>query len=99
MSISASNAGRTYLMGCDVAFIATAFGAKNIRTEINESASNSESTPSFDGDKSTGRLAQLAVYRRSRSRASGLAPRRFTYTVCPRIFTERTSGALQFLAS
>jgi putative transposase len=45
---------------CDAAFNADVNGAENIRLDINES--NSESPASLDGDRSTGWLAQPAVY-------------------------------------
>ncbi len=45
---------------CDAAFNADVNGAENIRLDINES--NSESTPSLGGNRSTGWLAQPGVY-------------------------------------
>ncbi|AKH96837.1 transposase, IS605 OrfB family protein [Halanaeroarchaeum sulfurireducens] len=45
---------------CDWAFNADVNGAENIRLNINES--NSESSASLDGDRSTGWLAQPGVY-------------------------------------
>ena len=47
---------------CDAAFNADVNGAENIRLDINNSESNSESTPSLGGDRSTGWLAQPGVY-------------------------------------
>ena len=46
---------------CDAAFNADVNGAENIRRDIND-ASNSESPTSVAGDRSTGWLAQPAVY-------------------------------------
>jgi putative transposase len=46
---------------CDAAFNPDVNGAENIRLDINEE-SNSESAPSFGGDRSTGWLAQPGVY-------------------------------------
>ena len=45
---------------CDAAFNADVNGAENIRLDMNES--NSESSASLDGDRSTGWLAQPGVY-------------------------------------
>jgi putative transposase len=45
---------------CDAAFNADVNGAENIRLDINER--NSESAPDLGGDRSTGWLAQPAVY-------------------------------------
>ncbi len=45
---------------CDAAFNADVNGAENIRLDVNES--NSESAPGLGGDRSTGWLAQQAVY-------------------------------------
>ena len=47
---------------CDAAFNADVNGAENIRRDINETESNSESSASLDEDRSTGWLAQPAVY-------------------------------------
>ena len=47
---------------CDAAFNTDVNGAENIRLDINNSESNSESTPSLGGDRSTGWLAQPGVY-------------------------------------
>ncbi|WP_254824607.1 RNA-guided endonuclease InsQ/TnpB family protein [Haloglomus halophilum] len=57
---------------CDAAFNADANGAENIRLDIN--ASNSESPPVLDGDRSIGWLAQPAVYLYDLSR--GFQPQR-----------------------
>ena len=46
----------------DDAFNADVNGAENIRLDINNSESNSESSASLDGDRCTGWLAQPAVY-------------------------------------
>ncbi len=47
---------------CDAAFNADVNGAENIRLDISEEESNSESAPSLGGDRSTGWLAQPGVY-------------------------------------
>ncbi|QDX41775.1 RNA-guided endonuclease TnpB family protein [Salarchaeum sp. JOR-1] len=47
---------------CDAAFNADVNGAENIRLDINDTKSNSESAPSLGGDRSTGWLAQPGVY-------------------------------------
>jgi putative transposase len=57
---------------CDAAFNAYVNGAENIRLNINDE-SNSESLPCLGGDRSTGWLAQPAVYRHDLSR--GFQPR------------------------
>jgi len=46
---------------CDAAFNADVNGAENIRLDLNDE-SNSESSTSLDGDRSTGWLAQPGVY-------------------------------------
>ena len=46
---------------CEAAFNADVNGAENIRLDINDE-SNSESAPVLGGDRSTGWLAQPAVY-------------------------------------
>ena len=56
---------------CDAAFNADVNGAENIRLNINE-ASNSESSVNLDEDRSTGWLAQPAVYLHNLS--SGFQP-------------------------
>jgi putative transposase len=56
---------------CDTAFNADVNGAENIRLELNES--NSESASDLGGDRSTGWLAQPAVYVQDLSR--GFQPR------------------------
>ncbi len=56
---------------CDAAFNADVNGAENIRLDSN--ASNSESSARLGGDRSTGWLAQPAVYLHDRSR--GFQPR------------------------
>ena len=57
---------------CDAAFNADVNGAENIRLDINNE-SNSESSASLDGDRSTGWLAQPGVYLHDFSR--GFQPR------------------------
>ena len=47
---------------CDAAFNADVNGAENIRHDINNSESNSESSASLDEDRSTGWLAQPSTY-------------------------------------
>jgi putative transposase len=47
---------------CDAAFNADVNGAENIRLEINNTESNSESSGQLSGDRSTGWLAQPSVY-------------------------------------
>jgi len=47
---------------CDAAFNADVNGAENIRLDITDSTSNSESAPDLGGDRSTGWLAQPGVY-------------------------------------
>ncbi|WP_254534880.1 RNA-guided endonuclease InsQ/TnpB family protein [Halomarina litorea] len=47
---------------CDATFNADVNGAENIRLNINNAESNSESAPDLGGDRSTGWLAQPGVY-------------------------------------
>jgi hypothetical protein len=47
---------------CDAAFNADVNGAENIRLDINNTESNSESSAGLDEDRSTGWLAQPVVH-------------------------------------
>ena len=58
---------------CNEAFNADVNGAENIRLDINNTESNSESAPGLGEDRSTGWLAQPAVYLHDLSR--GFQPR------------------------
>lgn len=61
-------------VSCDAAFNADVNGAENIRLDINNTESNSESASKLDGDRSTGWLAQPGVYLHDLSH--GFSPRK-----------------------